>query len=175
MPTKSNHGGARSGAGRPVKYDVWTMVEIGQACETKWRKESKQAVERRFSNLPHADKVRALQEAANAIPLAERTAWLRSEAYEDHSSELEAWLHKAAGHSLTGTFEVEGEAYGGDYEGNAPRLITISTKPPRGTRMRIIEEVARRFGLLESAVNNLWQQYRRFERETSKPQDSADS
>jgi hypothetical protein len=170
-----SHGGARKGAGRPRKWHFDDIVRIGQACEARWREASNEARQSRRESLPHADKVRARLEAAKAIPLAERTGWLRSEAGEDHSGELEAWLHEAAGHSLTGTFEVEGEAYGGDYEGNAPRGITISTKPPRGTRMRIIEEVARRFGLLESAVNNLWQQYRRFERETSQPQDSADS
>lgn len=156
---KSSHGGARIGAGRPIKYDFWKMCEIGQACEALWRKESNLAVKARLSELPHADRITALQEDAQMIPVARRKAWMRSEAYEDHSGDIEAFLH-----DREGTYFNDET---GDYEGDAPRVVTVSTKPPKGTRVRIIGEVATKTSLSKTAVDNLWQAYRRFERELS--------
>jgi hypothetical protein len=58
------------------------------------------------------------------------------------------------------------------YEGTAPRVFKVPTKPPRGTRQRIIKEVAKEYDLAESVVDNLWKAYRRFEREL---RDSAET
>lgn len=143
------------------------MVEIGQACEVRWREASKLALETRLAALPHADKIQQLWDSADAIPVPQRKAWLASEAYEDHTGDIEAWLHARAGTP----FSEEG----GDYEGAAPRVITVSTKPPSGTRKRIIGQVASERNLSESAVDNLWQAYRRLERELREGDNSAES
>ncbi len=171
----SRYGGARRGAGRPRKYDFWEMVGIGQACETRLREASKVAMDARLAALPHADEIRRRQEGVSAIPVPERKTWLASSDYEDHSGEIESLLHKRAGNHVIGGFEAEEETYGGDYEGDAPRRMHVSTKPPRGTRKRIIGEVATEAGLSEKAVDNLWQAYRRFERELRESPDSAET
>jgi len=157
LSKNSGHGGARSGAGRPRKHDFWEMLTIGQDCETRWRGESKLAIEAGLSRLSHADNIRTLQEGAQAIPVSQRKAWLAGDGYDDHRGDIEAFLHDRAGTPFSDE--------SGNYLGAAPRLVTVSAKPPRGTRKRIISEVATFSGLSESAVDNLWQAYRRFERE----------
>jgi hypothetical protein len=141
------------------------MVGIGQACETRLRVASKVAMDARLAALPHAEEIRRRQEGVNAIPVPERKAWLASPEYEDHSGEIESLLHKRAGNHVIGGFEAEEETYGGDYEGGAPRVMHVSTRPPRGTRKQIIAEISKQFGLPESTIDNLWQEYRRLERE----------
>lgn len=118
----------------------------------------------RLSRLAHADAIRALQKSAQAIPVAQRKAWLASEAYDDHKGDLEAWLHSR------GRTPFSNES--GEYLGAAPRAVTVSNKPPRGARKRIITEVAHLSELSESVVDNLWQEYRRFKREI---RDSAET
>jgi hypothetical protein len=114
-------------------------------------------VEVRFAALVNHDKIQALWEGVQAIPVPQRKAWLESEAYKDHSGDIESWLHARAGTP----FDDETA----NYEGKAPRVVTLSTKPPKGTRQRIVGEVAMETGQSESVVDNLWQAYRRFERE----------
>lgn len=172
-PSRNNgHGGARRGAGRPPKWSFDDVLTIGQACEVKWREASKRAEEARFAALANQDKIQALGEGVQAIPVPERKTWLASPEYEDHSGEIESLLHKRAGNHVIGGFEAEEETYGGDYEGGAPRVMHISTRPPRGTRKQIIAEISAQFGLPESTLDNLWQEYRRFKREL---QDSTET
>lgn len=45
------------------------------------------------------------------------------------------------------------------------RVFQIACKAPKGTRSRIIKIVAEECGLQTTQVDNLWQRYRRFERE----------
>lgn len=163
----NKHGGARSGAGRPLRWNFDHVLTIGQACEVKWREASKRAGEARFAALANQDEIQALWKGVQDIPLPQRKAWLESEAYKDHSGDIESWLHERAGTPF--------DDVTANYEGKAPRVVTISTKPPRGTRQRIVGEVAMNTGLPESAVDNLWQAYRRFERELMEPQYSAES
>lgn len=165
----NRHGGSRRGSGRPRKWTFDDILTIGGACEVKWRSACQAAFEARLRSLPHAKEIRELHDAIDNIPLAERKAWLQSEEFEDHSDDVAALLHKRAGNELVGGVEVEGETYGGDYEGKAPRIISISRKPKRGTRQRIIAEVAIDFAIGESAVKNLWGAYRRFAREPLDP------
>ena len=160
----NRHGGARSGAGRPPKWSFDHVLTIGQACEVKWRDASKLAVEARFAALANQEKIQALWEGVQAIPVPQRKAWLESEAYKDHSGDIESWLHARAGTPF--------DDVTANYEGKAPRVVTISTKPPKGTRQRIVGEVAMETGQSESVVDNLWQAYRRFEREL---RDSAET
>lgn len=151
------HGGPRLGAGRPRKWSFEAVLTIGQSCEVKWREASTEAFAARLAALPHADEIGARWEEVQAIPVWQRKAWIESEAFEDHSGDIGSWLHKRAGTR----FDDETATYAGA----APRLVTLSTKPPRGTRQAIIREVATNTGLVESQVDNLWQEYRRFERE----------
>lgn len=133
------------------------MLTIGQACEVKWRQATDQALDSRLASLPYADEIQALWKGMDTIPVSQRKAWLESDAYEDYSADIEAFLHARAGTP----FDEELAKY----EGKAPRVVTVSKKPPKGTRRRIIGEVAAQYGLAESVVDNLWQAYRRLERE----------
>jgi hypothetical protein len=155
----NRHGGARDGAGRPRKWHFEDVLRVGQSCETKWRVASQGALDTRYAALPHQEDIQALHNGVNTIPAAQRQFFLANDSYEDHRDDLESLLHARAGTAFddeTLTFDDE-----------APRGVTISGKPPKGTRRRIIGEVANETGLSESAVDNLWQEYRRFERDTS--------
>ena len=153
----SKHGGVRARAGRPHKYDFDEIVTIGHACEKLWREASKAAGEAHLASLPHAAEIRALQEGARHRPVQQRVEWLKSDAYDDHKRDLESFLHDRAGTPF--------DFNSAEYEGDPPREVTISTKPPHGTRKRIIGDVSTESGLSKNAVDNLWQAYRRVKQE----------
>lgn len=148
----SGHGGARRGAGRPRKWCFEDVLTIGQACEVKWREAAKAAFESERERLfSEVSDIQSLWDAAQCVPVRERRRWLTSEKFEQHRADVETELH-----ALHGTRDDLG----------APRRgVHIAARPPRGTRKRIIGEVAEQFSLRESAVDSLWQEYRRFERE----------
>ena len=156
----SNHGGARKGAGRPRKWDFDTAMEIGQACENRWREASDTALQDRQAALPHDADIRALQKQAQLIPLARRRAWLASPQYEDHLGDFVSWLHSRAG------TQPDEDAP------PPPQMFRLSATPPRGARKRIIKEVAVEFELPENSVDNLWQKYRRFEQQIRKSKET---
>lgn len=152
----NSHGGARDGAGRPRKRQFEDVLRVGQICESKWHAASKDALNRRFKALPYQEDIRSLHEGVNTLSVAQRKAFLASESYEDHRGDVEALLHARAGtafNKIDATFVTQ-----------APRGVRLSSKPPRGTRRQIIGEIAKQTGLSESTVDNLWQEYRRFER-----------
>ena len=176
----NKHGGARRGAGRPRKWSLWVVVGVGQACQAKWYTACSDALEARRATLPYAEKIRTLHKNAQSIPVKDRKDWLGiadeerrkdllrnaddearkdelENAYEAHRGDFESWLHAWAGTP----FNEEA----GTYQGEAPRGYSVSDKPPKGTRLRIIKEVAMESGLNETEVDNLWQAYRRLERE----------
>ena len=155
--TLHQHGGSRAGAGRPEKYDLEVKIEIGYACEKLWLEASQAAGEARLTSMKNADDIRARHEEVSHIPVHERKAWLNSEAYHDHRDDIEAMLHERAGTPF--------DDISAKFERDAPRVVTISTKPPRGTRKRIIEIVATESGLSDNAVDNLWQAFRRVKQE----------
>ena len=149
------HGGARAGAGRPRKYDLEEIVDIGYACEKLWCEASDAAVTARYASLKNASEIQLLRDGAPHNDLDKRKTWFESERYWDvYKGDLEALLHERAG---TPFDDISAE-----FESDAPRIVTISTKPPRGTRKRIIETVATESGLSENTVDNLWQAFRRF-------------
>jgi len=150
-----SHGGARRGAGRPRKWQFDHVLTVGHACEVRWLEACALAKEASLASLPYATDIRAIQSSAQLIPVWQRAAWVASDAYDDHSDDIAAWLHERAGTPIVNDA----------FEGDAPRVVTVSTKPPRGTRQAIIREVAATQGLAETAVDNLWQEYRRFQRE----------
>lgn len=153
----NGHGGSRPGAGRKLKWTFEQIIAVGHACESRWHAAETAAWKSRLEALPHAREVAQLQNKVNAIPLKERSAWAKSHKAEDHAGDIEGWLHKRAGNALdeeTGTFSEP-----------APRLITLSKQPSRGTRTRIIAEVASQLQLPPTTVDNLWQAYRRIRRD----------
>ena len=151
----NNHGGARAGAGRKPKWDFYTRLAIGQACEIKWRGASEQAKRSNLSALAYGDEFRAIQDKLQHIPEARRKAWA-SENLEDQLGDFESWLHARS--------ETHFDEDTGVYQHEPQRIFRISERPHRGTRKRIIKEVAMEIGLPESTVDNLLQEYRRLER-----------
>ena len=153
----SKHGGVRARAGRPRKYDFEEMVTIGHACEMLWREASEAAGEARLASMNHASDIRARREEVSHIPVHERKDWFGSEAYQEHRGDIKAMLHDRAGTPF--------DFNSAKYEGDPPRGASASTKPPRGTRKRIIGDVSTESGLSKNAVDNLWQAYRRVKQE----------
>ena len=124
-----------------------------------WRREAKTALEAQLDRLFSVDSdIQSLWDAAQRVPVANRRQWFEGDEGETHRADIETELHW-----LTGT---------NDEANPPPRLMNVTAKPKRGTRKGIIAEIARQFGMTESAVDNLWQAYRRFEREL---QDSAET
>jgi len=151
-------GGKREGAGRPLARSWWDAFVIGQTCEVLWRQASQETVAALKSvKFQEESRLHELWDRVAAIPVAERKAWLRSEAYNDHRGDVEAWLHQ-----FTGTRFDEAS---GNYESEARRWLHFPTKPRKGTRPRIIAEVAQRYGLSSATVDRLWKAYRRLESE----------
>ena len=72
------HGGTRARAGRPRKYDIEEIVNIGFACEKLWLEASQAAGEARLTSMKHANDIRARHEEVSHIPVHERKAWLES-------------------------------------------------------------------------------------------------
>ena len=160
----NGHGGARKGAGRPPKWSDEEFREICDECEEKLRKAKADAFkaerERLFgkrdrkgqSKLVERDGVTSIEELWSDLPVHNRSEFLQSEEYQDHKAAMEQELH-----ALHGT----------DAKAGPPRRgLTICDRPPRGTRKRIIEEVAKSRGLKPKAVERMWDQYRRWAAET---------
>ena len=133
------------------------MLSIGQACEVKWREASGNTMTHRLASLQYAGKIQALRDGVNAIAVSQRKDWL-AKAAEDHEGDVEGWIHARA--------KTPFDKKTGKYAFEAPRVVTVSTQPVRGTRLKIIVEVASEFRIADSVVDNLWQAYRRFERES---------
>lgn len=151
----TGHGGSRKGAGRPRKWLFDDVLSVGVACEALWNDAQNDALQAGKDRLfREKSDIQALWDSVNAVPVPRRRAWLASESYARLHADMEIELHY-----LNGT-EDSGQP--------APRMVNISTKPPRGTRARILQQVGEKFGLPKVAVDNLWQEYRRIERELSK-------
>lgn len=145
----NGHGGKRKGAGRPRKWSFDDVLRIGQACENRYREAKKLVLDKAKQEFfaEKSDLNQAWRDV-NRVPINLRSAWHRTPDAESHA------------------FDVEVEVGSLD-SGNSPpsRIVTLSTRPPKGTRKRIIKEVAVLYGLTCNQVDNLWQAYRRFEAE----------
>ena len=155
MSNSRNHGGKRAGAGRPRKWSFDDILKIGQACEVRF----KAAVQSDYKNKKDAlisNDVIELTEHYNrvqSIPLEDRQEWLQDEASRsqymlDLGEEIESI------NSMAGIAEPTN------------RIFQIVGKAPKGTRSRIIKAIAEEYDLKTKQVDNLWQQYRRFERDS---------
>lgn len=150
---KRGHGGARKGAGRPRKFDFFYLVTIGQACENLWRiavADAKQKAVHKY--ISDDTELEAVWSKAQQINIENRKQWLQSEDYEQHKSDVDV--------------EVELSRSEESPQKNS-RFVSLTAKPPRGTRKRIIEEVSSKHGLTFNQVRNLWVAYRHWERQGS--------
>ena len=154
MNDKKAHGGKRKGAGRKPKWSFDDVIRIGQACEVHFRAVVHAEFEKR-KNALISNEVTDLEDLfqnAQSIPVEDRQEWLKDEnGGAQHLADVEEELA-----TLNATME-----------GTDPknRVFQIVGKAPKGTRSRIIKIVAEEYGLQTTQVDNLWQRYRRFERE----------
>jgi hypothetical protein len=138
------HGGSRPGAGRPRKWGIDDVVRIGLACE---------------------ERTSAALAATNKAALTERQLydselqWLWAEAQRIPISKRARWL-KTYGDVHIGDVQLELDML--RKLSDATPLPNGSTKPPHGTRRRVLAEVAQLNSMSEKTVDNLWQQYVRF-------------
>ena len=152
MSDKKNHGGKRSGAGR--KRTAFNLIlRVGQACE--------EMLQQKYADLNAEKKRKLLEERSNiaefheyiqSVPIAERTAFLASDEYADHSN------------SMDGELTQLGQA--NDESGKPSRILTIHTPRLYGYNERIYKEVAHKFGLSAVQVKNYWKKYREFLRDS---------
>ena len=152
MNDVSKHGGKRTGAGRKTKWNLEYVLDVGQACEKFWRTEQQAAFEQRrdeaFSSTFEIDRYHKITQE---IPVNKRAAWLKTETADIHFYD----------------FGTEIEQLNGSQSSATPqnRVFSFSNKPPRGTRTLIIAKMSVAFGLEAKQIDNIWQQYRRLERE----------
>lgn len=152
MSQRSTHGGKREGAGRKPKWPFFFKIDVGQACERLWRETMEKADQASRSEMfSEKSELAVYWRKAAQVPVAERKEWRDSEEGKLHHDDVEIEL------SALSPEQPENQP--------VPRIVQISRKPPRGSRKRITEAVAREFGILPQQVDNIWQQYRKFESE----------
>jgi hypothetical protein len=145
------HGGKRQGAGRPFKFPFEFKMRAGQLCEEMWHEATLAQIKTAKKKLLVQDTdLQALFRKANSVPVKDRSEWLLSENYEVHSSDVSVELATING------CETEFEP--------TSRVVTIGTKPPRGTRKAILDEIATQYKLSKTQAKNIWLQYRSFEK-----------
>jgi hypothetical protein len=154
MNDKKTHGGKRKGAGRKPNWSFDDVIRIGQACEVHFRAVVHAEFEKRKNELISNDvtDLEDLFQNAQSIHVEDRQEWLTDEnGGAQHLADVEEELA-----TLNATME-----------GTDPknRVFQIVGKAPKGTRSRIIKIVAEEYGLKAKQVDNLWQRYRRLERE----------
>jgi hypothetical protein len=154
IPKKATHGGRRQGSGRKQKWSFSYMLKIGQACEEMHQAAKDLAFNKGLDELTKdQSELRRVWGYAASVPVSERKAWRASEAGEMHVDDVKNEL-----------ISLNAERSG---EETTNALFSVSNRPAKGTRERIIEEVASEFGLKPKQVDNIWQQYRRFEKSIS--------
>jgi len=147
-----SHGGKRAGAGRKPKWSFEDVLAVGQMCEGRWREAEAAAVIRNKAvKFSEQSEIGSLHRSASLVPIGDRGAWLNSEAGETHHDDVEVEI------------EFLNEAIFGEPSQN--RMVSISNKSPRGTRKLILEEAATKFCVKVKEASNLWEAYRRFERD----------
>jgi hypothetical protein len=154
MSDKSKHGGSRLGAGRKSKWTFDDILRIGQACEKRWKAAEAEAFHDRKTEITSRDtELDYFWRGADRVPLQDRKGWRESDLGKFYLDEVEAEI------------AMLNQQHPGPEPTN---VFNISTKPPRGTRKSIIEEVASEFGLSVKQVDNIWQRYREYERKMAR-------
>ena len=149
---QTTHGGKRSGAGRPRIWSFEDVLTVGQMCENRWREVEAATFKRNLDKmLEDQTDLASLTGPVNRRPISKRRSWWGSEGGEQFRGDFIEEI---------GTLneEISGER-------SQNRVFQPSQQPPRGTRKQILEEAAIKFGIKVKTAGNLWEAYRRFERE----------
>ena len=150
MPDHNKHGGKRKGAGAKQKWDLFFKLEVGQACEELIRNSEELAkLKEKRELFESMTDLKDQWKAANSIPVAQRHAWLRSEEAEAHFEDIKLELAS-----------LKSEITSSSLKG---RVLNLSAQPPYGSRKQAILIVAKIYSLTPKQVDNMWQEYRRFE------------
>ena len=163
---KGQHGGTRAGAGRKRKFSFSFMFEVGAKCESLFKaaQDEVQAQSDEYRYTVVSD-IRSVWARSDAIAVPNRKAWLGSEKFEEYKADVEEereTIRKGLGSASNNKREMQRSmAHGPDGANPSPQ----KPRAPRGTRKRIIQQVAAQYNLAEKQVDNLWQQKRRFEAE----------
>ena len=149
----TSHGGKRAGSGR--KSTAFNVISrVGQACEEMLRQKYVALnAEKKRELLEERSNIAVFHEYIQGIPIAERTAFLASDDYANHSKSMDE--------ELTQLGQPNNEL------GKRSRILTIPTRRLYGYNARIYEDVALKFGLSPVQVKNYWQKYRKFIRDSS--------
>jgi len=151
MTNSNGHGGKRRGAGRKPNLTFYQEVKIGQTCERLLASAALRAINRRKRNLfERQTELSYHWKRVNNLTLEKRKELANSDLLQFHRENIEAELKL-----LKPVDAMDQEA---------PRLLRISKRPPKGTRDKVIARAARIFKLKPSQVDNIWQKYRRFEK-----------
>jgi hypothetical protein len=149
---QATHGGKRDGAGRPRIWSFEDVLTVGQMCETRWREVEAATFKRNLNEmLEDKTELASLTGAVNRRPKSKRRSWWDSEGGEDFRNDIIEEIGDL-------NEEISGER-------SQNRVFQPSQQPPRGTRKQILEEAAIKFGIKVKTASNLWEAYRRFERE----------
>jgi len=152
LDTELSHGGKRAGAGRKPKWSFDDVLAVGQMCEGRWREaEAAAFIKNKAVKFSDQSDITSVRRSANAVSIPERRPWRKSDDGEGHRADMEVEIES-----------LNEETFG---EPSQNRLFSVSNKPPRGTRKAILEEAATKFHTTVNQADNLWQAYRRFERE----------
>jgi hypothetical protein len=93
MTNSKKHGGKRKGAGRKPKWDPLFKLRVGQDCESLFRQEEelakKKAIDEHFSTKTD---IKNVWDKVHKIPIPRRSNWLKSEAGDQHISDIEEEL-----------------------------------------------------------------------------------
>ena len=150
MKKTDKRGGRRPGAGRKRKWSFRFTIEVGLACEKLFnealedtRSEVKQKLLSEQSNLSEEF------HRAHQIQTNNRSNWLNQEEGGDQ------YLWDVAG-------EIEQLNIQYKNQNRENRVFSLPTRPPRGTRKAIIQQISAEYSLTKNQVDNLWQAYRRF-------------
>lgn len=144
-------GGRREGAGRKPALDFFETLRVGGLCEERWRQDIQARLTKQQRQFVEEDTaLKDFWDQVNAIPQAERKAWLASAAASEHSKSIDEELHS------------RGQG----------RVVNFRVSAPYGKRKTIIKCVAKANGLTYRRVEEAWKQFRAFE--SSLRKDPAD-
>ena len=155
MSNSRNHGGKRKGAGRPRKWSFEDILHIGQECEKHFRAAVRADSESKKNALISND----------VVELKEYHNWVQSILSENRQEFLKDEESRSK-YMLDVSEEIESINSMAGIAEPTNRIFQIVGKAPKGTRSRIIKTIAEEYGLKTKQVDNLWQQYRRFERDS---------
>jgi hypothetical protein len=158
---KSGHGGKRLGAGRPKKFEVFFMIKVGADCEKMLAEARAEVAQTDLLDLTtNASDIKLYWDAAERIPIAERSSFLESELGEAYLSHVAIERAALLNDFLAGTQSRDGNTE--EYGPIGGAVVSLRNKVPKGTRTQILKRAATKYDLTENQVDNLWQAYRRF-------------